>query len=322
MINQVPLISVVIPTFNRLAQTIQAAKSVRSQTYANVEIIVVDDGSDRICREQLTRSLQPLGCRTIFHQKNKGACTARNTGIHHAQGDYVSFLDSDDIWFEQKLEIQMEAMLSAPEPLSVVTCGARCVADHGHFLRNFLPPPVVVQKDLLRSNVVGSCSNTLLPRDLLERIGGFDERLSACQDWDLWLRCAQIDKIIGVQAFLIEYYDGPGGRISNNPVGRLKGHLDFFRKHAGLYREADKDILACRDLKLAKLLLTNQKLASAQCRFASSASLSAGTGDLGICSAAMGGLILSRIPTQTRVNLIASFKNLSHSVRKLKSQIL
>src|SRR5208282_4925870 len=101
-------ISVIIPTYNRTEQTIAAIDSVLAQTYSNFEVIVVDDGSTDRSGDVIQRfiSQRPDGCQQIrfFRELNQGASAARNTGIANARGEYIAFLDSDDIWVPEKLE--------------------------------------------------------------------------------------------------------------------------------------------------------------------------------------------------------------------------
>lgn len=109
-----PLVSVVIPTYNRVQQTIAAIESVLAQTYSHFEIIVVDDGSTDSSGEAIERFLRQgtNGRHQLFflRQPNQGASAARNTGIAKARGEYIAFLDSDDYWLPEKLEWQMRAL--------------------------------------------------------------------------------------------------------------------------------------------------------------------------------------------------------------------
>lgn len=109
-----PLVSVVIPTYNRTQQTIAAIESVAAQTYPELEIIVVDDGSIDGSNEAIQQFINQRknACHQIlyFSQPNQGASIARNAGIAKAQGEYIAFLDSDDLWLPEKLECQVQAL--------------------------------------------------------------------------------------------------------------------------------------------------------------------------------------------------------------------
>lgn len=115
-IPQEPLVSVVIPTYNRADLILRAIDSVRSQSYRNWEIIVVDDNSQDRTAElvgKLVNQHQPIYYHR--HETNLGGSAARNTGINHAQGDYIAFLDSDDVWLPEKLELQIQAIANQPD---------------------------------------------------------------------------------------------------------------------------------------------------------------------------------------------------------------
>lgn len=317
----IPLVSVIVPTFNRPAQTLQAVESVRRQSYRNHEIIVIDDGSEPACQRYLARVLPAMGCRVEFLDRNRGACAARNRGLALAQGDYICFLDSDDAWSRVKIERQVAALASAPPSTVGVTCGSLNVTERGCSKGTWIPPEYIANRDLLRANVVGSCSNVLLSRDVLERAGGFDEELKACQDWDLWLRCTAWGPIIGIPDCLVIYYDGAGARISNDQGKRLQGHLRFYRKHSRAYCGADDDLLVDRDLKLAKLLLTNHKLGAARDRFRQAATRSTRTGYSRGLATAVAGLVLARIPTRSRARLVAAIREFSRSLSEERFRI-
>src|SRR5579863_2716954 len=109
-----PKVSAVIPTFNRTCQTFAAIESVLSQTYTNLEVIVVDDGSTdgpgETVKRYVCEKARAGHAVRFLSQKNQGASAARNTGISEAQGYYVGFLDSDDVWLPEKLEWQLKAL--------------------------------------------------------------------------------------------------------------------------------------------------------------------------------------------------------------------
>src|SRR5687768_8169523 len=116
-----PLISVIIPNYNYGIYLGQAIDSVLKQTYSKVEIIVVDDGSTDNSQDILIKYKEKI---TFIKQANKGVGAARNTGVKNSSGEFVSFLDSDDIWLPTKLERQLEVML-ADDEIGLITCGTR-----------------------------------------------------------------------------------------------------------------------------------------------------------------------------------------------------
>lgn len=180
-----PAVSVIIPTFNRLALLREALDSVASQTFRDFEVIVVDDGSTEAIGEGL--SSHPTTPRVV-RQSNAGPAAARNRGIAAANADIVAFLDSDDLWLPKKLATYFEWMHREPDvpiwygPMQPITregrrvpgrtkpCMGGCIAEalfHSSFVH---VPTVVCQKSLLTD------------------VGCFDESLPVCEDYDLWLR--------------------------------------------------------------------------------------------------------------------------------------
>ena len=180
-----PLVSVIIPTYNRAALVQQAVASVKAQTYRDFEIVVVDDGGTDGAYEVLSADRE---LRVLHHPSRRGVSAARNTGITAARGEWLAFLDSDDLWLPDKLARQVLLLEGAPElrlcqtDETWVRRGVRVnkPAAHGKMAgRIFLP-------SLARCMI--SPSAVMLHRRLLEDHGGFDAALPAAEDYDLWLR--------------------------------------------------------------------------------------------------------------------------------------
>jgi glycosyltransferase involved in cell wall biosynthesis len=218
-------ISVVIPVYNRDRSITRCLDSVAAQTYPVTEIIVVDDGShdrsvDEILRWQ-ERQLVPL--RLIRHEQNRGGGAARNTGIRAATSDWIAFLDSDDYWHPTKIEKQVSALVEAKD--------AALVSTGLHYFGGAAPGYVFTPsvegnlwEALLGQNVLAGASSFLARKDLLELIGGYNERLPSCQDWDLVLRLSHWGRFIVVREALVEYNNAMGARISCNARNRFHGH--------------------------------------------------------------------------------------------------
>lgn len=119
-ISHLPKVSIIIPTYNRASLLQEALDSVFNQTYTNWEVIIVDDASEDNTKE-IAEAISDSRVRYIRHSQNQGGADARNTGIDHSQGDYIAFLDSDDIWEPIKLETQVQSILSANEATKVVS---------------------------------------------------------------------------------------------------------------------------------------------------------------------------------------------------------
>lgn len=187
-----PVVSVIIPTYNRANYILDAVESVCAQTYEDHEIIVIDDGSTDHTRDVL----QPLidDQRIIYvHQENSGVSSARNHGIRLAQGKYVAFLDSDDTWDSTKLEAQITRLDSNPAIALV----------HNSFQRKHIDGTLLGSRDtshitgwvypeiLLDWSVLIPPSCVILRKAVLDQIGGFDETLRWGEDIDLWGRVSK-----------------------------------------------------------------------------------------------------------------------------------
>ncbi|MDF1552787.1 MAG: glycosyltransferase [Deferrisomatales bacterium] len=221
-----PLVSVVIPTFDRRALVCEAVASVLAQTFADFELIVVDDGSlDETVGELARRFADPR--LRIVSQENAGASAARNRGAAAGHGEWLAFLDSDDTWLPPKLEHQLRALADHPETPACYTeeiwyrdgrwANPRDVhAKHsGWIFPNCLPLCII------------SPSSILMRRGLFESLGGFDETLPACEDYDLWLRLSARHPILLVEERLVVKRNGHPGQLSRAHWG-----LDRFRVRA------------------------------------------------------------------------------------------
>jgi len=229
MCEKAPLISVIIPSKNRPVFILKAIESVLAQTYKNVEIIVVDDGSEVPLTSVLAKSIG-LRVQCLRHGCSKGAPMARNTGIKHAKGEYIAFLDDDDIWLPEKLERQLLVFQSAGEDTGLVYCGftyihndsdvAECgCEDRGHVFNR-----------LLLKNFVGSASLPLIRMECFKSSGAFDENFQSFQDWDMWLRIAQ--------NYLIDFIDESlvlrtmhGEQITSDLKAKISGREQYIRKY-------------------------------------------------------------------------------------------
>jgi glycosyltransferase involved in cell wall biosynthesis len=184
-IEKTPLISVIIPTYNRAGVVEEAVDSVLAQEYNDFELIVVDDGST----DNTSEALAPYGDDvTVLFQENKGVSAARNRGIAKASGRYIAFLDSDDLWLPGKLSAQVEFFNERPDALICQTeeVWVRNGIRVNPGKRHKKPSGMIFEPSLELCLV--SPSAVMIRRDLLERAGGFDETLPACEDYDLWLR--------------------------------------------------------------------------------------------------------------------------------------
>jgi len=197
-----PAISIIIPTWNRAQFIAPTIDSVLKQTYKNHEIIVVDDGSTDNTREVLEAYRDKITC---IVKRNGGVSSARNTGIQASQGQYIAFVDDDDLWLPEKLSLQMQLMENNPA-MGLVYCGAIKIKKDGERIGETRPEKRgAIFNELVCSNyIVGSASAAMVRREVFPRAGYFDENLSPCADWDCWIRIAQFYDIDYVEAPLVK----------------------------------------------------------------------------------------------------------------------
>lgn len=186
------LVSVVIPVYNGETYLAAAVESVLRQTHPSVECVVVDDGStDRSGEIADGLSAAEPGRVRVVHTENRGVAAARNCGIAAARADLVAFLDADDLWLPAKLERQLIAFRARPEA-GIVYTGVHLVDAHGRYIGRMraAPPAAALRNTLLMERPPLILTTGLVPRQVLDAIGGFDERLSTSADCDLACRIA------------------------------------------------------------------------------------------------------------------------------------
>lgn len=195
-----PLVSVVIPSYNMEAFTPLTVESALAQDYPNVEIIVVDDGST----DGSIAALRRFGGRVrLIEQKNAGACAARNRGLAECRGEFVAFLDCDDLWEREKLSRCVETLQARPAAVMVHSLAYWIDADGRIFgPPRFDPRPEgKVFAELARLNHVMN-STPLCRTEAVRAAGGWDEAIFTTADWDLWLRLSKAGEIAWIPEVL------------------------------------------------------------------------------------------------------------------------
>ncbi len=219
-------ITVIIPTFNRAGVLPETIGSVSAQTYAATEIIVVDDGStDDTARvvEHITASCSvPV---RYLKQSNRGPAAARNLGISRAGSDTIAFLDSDDAWHKKKLEIQAQALLSAPEHLISHT-RERWYRRGKHLnqRKRHVPQNGDIFEQCLLLCAVGM-STVMARKRLFDKYGLFNENLCCCEDYEMWLRVSRTEKFLLVDRPLTIKNGGRSDQVSQ----QCRVGMDRFR---------------------------------------------------------------------------------------------
>ncbi len=210
-----PLVSVVLPTRNRASTLEDAIRSVLNQSYAQLEVIVVDDASEDATAD-VVAGLGSDRVRLVHHARQLGAAAARNSGVEASRGELLAFQDSDDRWLPGKLDLQVGLLVEADPRVAVVYGGFLRLRDGASVP---FPPRIVrwahrlclpghslsgdLRRLLPRGNVV-TAQAAVVRRRSFEDAGGFDPELIRFEDWDLWLRIARHGSFLFVDRPLVE----------------------------------------------------------------------------------------------------------------------
>lgn len=257
-----PRVSIVMPAYNCAWCIDRALDSVQAQTFADYELIVVDDGSTDDTPARLARRGEAL---RVIRQANAGMSAARNAGIAAARGEFVAFLDSDDWWRPAKLAQQVALLDAAPDvgfcshatelqsPDGEVLGEWGCSPSTSSANTDSTDPGELVARILGgHSAVAGGASSVMVRRALLERTGGFDARLRGAEDTDLWVRLAAAGRYACLPGREVVVTRNPGS-VSRNREAMRQGALDCLDKNRPLLPAAQQDGYwrACRASVLA-----------------------------------------------------------------------
>jgi glycosyltransferase involved in cell wall biosynthesis len=200
-----PKVSVIIPTYNREKYIVDTINSVLNQTFSDYEIIVVDDGStdgtERVIREQFPDKISYLS------KPNGGPASARNMGMRIATGEYIAFLDSDDLWLPEKLEIQIRYMDSNPKCGLIGSWALTFRGTDSSKIEDVAlacPETVPTLQRLLLVNCI-LLSTVMARASCIEKAGGFDNSLFVLEDYDLWIRLAMHYELANLPRVLARY---------------------------------------------------------------------------------------------------------------------
>lgn len=225
-----PLVSVIIPAYNAEDFIGKTLESVISQTYKNIEVLVVDDGSKDRTPEIVKSFTQKDQRVRLLQQSNAGVAAARNLGLANSGGEFIAPIDADDIWYPQNIEKQVECMLQAELSVGLVYAWSAYIDEQGLLTggSKISSEEGEVYISLIRGNFIGNTSAALIRRTCFEQIGGFNSQLRAqnaqgCEDWDLYLRIAEFYQFRVVPEFLIGYRQVMGS-MSCNYAAMVKSH--------------------------------------------------------------------------------------------------
>lgn len=241
MIND--LVSVIITTYKRNVDLImQAVDSVRQQSYNPIEIIIVDDNglnTEYQCKNYELFS-QDSGIKYIVNVHNSGAQYSRNIGFLESQGEYVAFLDDDDLWVPDKIEKQVRFLKE--NNLDMVFCNGyrfynNDINNRRLYQFNFISDSLLSYDSELISDRIGSTSHPLMKRTCIAKSGLFDIDMPARQDYEMWLRICKYCKVQGLDEPLFFYRYHDSERITHSPDKAITSYLLLWRKYRNSYKK-------------------------------------------------------------------------------------
>jgi glycosyltransferase involved in cell wall biosynthesis len=261
-----PLISVIIPVYNSEETIHQTIESVLNQTFSDFELIIINDGSTDSTLEIVSNI--PDSRLSIYSYPNSGVSITRNRGIQKAKGEYIAFIDADDLWTPDKLESQYLALQASPDS-GVAYSWIDYISESGEVIPGGAKGSFNgdVFKSLLLADFVGTGSNPLIRASALAEIGNFDESINYSEDWDLWLRLAAHYSFVVVPQVSV-LYRMRAGSLSKNFKGMATGSFKVLQKvfiEAPLpIQKLKRTCFANRYKSLARDILEQKKFSQSQ----------------------------------------------------------
>lgn len=239
MLKDEPLITIITPTYNRADYIAEAVQSVLDQTYQNFEHLIVDDGSTDNTREILSPFLEDERFR-YFYQENQGQSVARNLALEHARGEFVCFLDSDNVWLPIHLESQLAVFQETPD-VDIVCGDSITIDEQGNEIgrKNIKRHSGYIALQMLKDNCVGM-NTTMARRKCFEEMGGMSGKRRVADDYDLWLKFSSRYRFRYVPRYLA-YYRVMNDQISSNKAARFETNESIIRDFREDYPEALTD---------------------------------------------------------------------------------
>lgn len=264
-----PLVSVIIPAWNNAPMAVEAVESALAQTYSRVEVVVVDDGSN----DDTPQRLAAFGSRiTLIRQAHKGPAVARNAGIRASHGEFVGFLDSDDLWMPEKVERCLPPLLADPDTGVVFTAVRIHETDSGrrYILPQYEHDGWMARELFLECRGVNT-STLLVRRKHLEQVGLFDEDFFRAQDWDLMVRLAEICRYARVPDVLTERRLHPRNLSVTHRDLYAKYNLMVLQKAVArrpdLYQELEAEALSRAHFRFGMLHYADFRMSEARAEF-------------------------------------------------------
>ena len=246
-----PLVSVILPTYNRGQYIAKAVESVWRQSYKNLELIIINDASTDATGELVSVFSKHNPRITILrNETNLGIVASLNKGIGVAQGKYIARLDDDDIWCDdKKIEKQVDFLEKNPE-YCLTGGGVIKIDKNGKEIVRYLLPEKDedIRKTILINNAFAH-TTVLFRKDTFLKVGGYDERFCFIEDWDLWLKMGKVSKFYNFQEFFVLYLDQEHDdpyHYRNYKIRRnVKINMELRKKYMDSYPHYKKAILFC-----------------------------------------------------------------------------
>ena len=246
------MISVIVPTYNRAQQLPRALDSILCQSCSPKEIIVVDDGSTDETSALMTSEYPEI---VFIQQQNTGVSSARNVGIKRASGDWIAFLDSDDEWLPEKLEIQMKALYENP--------GEKICHTNEIWIRNGKRVNPKKKHEKFGGWIFQKClplccispSSVIIHKSIFKEIGLFDYSLPVCEDYDLWLRITARNPVLYIEEPFLIKYGGHEDQLSKKYWGMDRFRIKSLEKIISSRVLSDLDENAAKKILMEKIYI-------------------------------------------------------------------
>lgn len=246
-----PIVSVIIATYNRAKSLGTAIESVLKQSYHNIEIIVVDDGSTDQTKVVVQSYFKDSRVKYVFQENRGNNVYPMNKGAALGKGEYIAILDDDDFWSDhEKLKKQVEFLQKNKEYV-LVGSGAIKIGQNGKEIVRYLPPEK--DEDIREKILVSSMFvhiSVLFRKDAWEKVGGYDAEFGGAADWDLWMKLGTVGKFYNIQEFFVTFTDHNPRNLGyvearHKKLEWLKINIKLKQKHSWNYPHYAKGIIFC-----------------------------------------------------------------------------
>jgi len=237
-----PHVSIIMPCHNAATHLSTSVASVCSQTYADWQLVIVDDGSTDDSWQELQKLSQADSRIQVYQQPNAGAAAARNRALQEAHGMFTAFLDADDTWHPEFLSAMLTALADHPDA-GIAYCGWQSIGLGTGRDKPFIPPEY--EDDNKVELLLGGCRwpihGALVRSPIIRDAGCFDESFSSCMDYDLWLRLGTVHRLVRVPRVLAYYHHHGGEQITRNrariALNHWRAQQKYLRAHPSVLRD-------------------------------------------------------------------------------------